>query len=291
MKVFWLLIGLALSSLAPLPSCAQGLFGVRPRPVHHFEDTQWYVGLVTGLTYSHPSVGQTYSEVASLVGTNPEKEYGSDDVQLGFTAGIVGTAALTPTLQVAASARYTTLTYSYQHSYQWEDVENPDNKLTSDHVHQHTLGYAEFPLHVRYGVPIQRFKPFFQAGIVYGRLLEAHKSITASTTDFASRSASAAVTTLQTIDVRNLYVKSYLGYSLGGGMAYNFGGVVVVLDAEYRRGFNTLTNASARYAGARSLAGLGNVPDDIKLNAVSGTLSFLFPLKFLTDKSFKPVIF
>ncbi len=291
MKVFIYLLSAGLSCLGCQSTNAQGLFGVRPRPVHHFEDTQWYVGLVSGITYGNPTVGQSHNELVSLSGPETEKQYGASDVRLGFSSGIAGTAALTPSIQIAASARYTTLKYNYQYAYQWIDEENPENQLVSEQNHQHTLGYLEFPLHVRYGIPLQRFKPFLQAGLVYGRLLQARKSLAASTTDFASGAATAVLTTTQATDITDLYVKSYMGYTLGGGMAYNFGGVVVVLDAEYRRGLNTLTNRDHRYTASRHLAGLGNVSDDIKLDAITGSMSFFFPLKFLTDKSFKPLIF
>lgn len=291
MKIFRYVLGIALVCIIAEASNAQGLFGVRPRPVHHFEDTQWYVGLVSGITYAHPTVGQSYAELLSLVGSEIDKQYGSDNVQLGISSGIAATAALTPSLQLSASVRYTTLKYTYQYSYGWMDEENPENQLVSEQTHQHALGYVEFPLHVRYGIPLQRFKPFVQAGLVYGRLLQARKSLAASTTDYASGAATSVLTVTQMTDITHLYVKSYVGYSLGGGMAYNFGGVVVVLDAEYRRGFNTITDRENRYTATRHLAGLGNVSDDIKLNAIMGTCSFYFPLKFLTDKSFKPVIF
>ena len=291
MKTYRYIFGIVLGCLLSEVTTAQGLFGVRPRPVHHFEDTQWYVGMVTGVTYSHPTVGQSHTELVSLVDARIDKEYEPDNVQLGFSGGIAATAALTPSLQISASVRYTTLKYAYQYTYHWMDEENAENQLLSEQTHNHTLGYVELPLHVRYGIPLQRFKPFVQAGLVYGRLLQARKSLAASTTDYASGSASSVLTTTQTTDITDMYVKSYLGYALGGGMSYNFGGVIIVADAEYRRGFNTITNRDNRFTATRHLAGLGNVPDDIKLNAITGTLSFFFPLKFLTDKSFKPLIF
>ncbi len=291
MKCYGYASAIALCCLFSGVTYAQGLFGVRPRPVHNFEDTQWYVGFVTGTTYAHATVVQSFSELIPLAESEFIKSYQVDDVSLGFSGGVAATAALTPSLQLCASARYTTLKYSYQYSYHWMDEENLENQLTAEHNHRHTLGYVEFPLSVRYGIPLQRFKPFAQVSLVYGRLIQARKSLDASTVDYASGSAASALTTTQTTDITGLYNKSYLGYALGGGMAYNFGGVVVVLDAEYRRGFNTIVYAENRYPAARELAGLGNVSDDIRLNAISGTVSFFFPLKFLTDKSFKPVIF
>ena len=291
MNIYRYILSVALYCLLVQPVSAQGLFGVRPRPVHHFEDTQWYVGLITGLSYAHPTIVEAHSELVPLTGEVTSKEYGSEVNRLGFNSGIAVTAALTPSLQISASTRYITMKYSYQYLYRWADDENPDNQLVSEQTHNQTLGYVELPLHVRYGIPLQRFKPFVQAGLVYGRLVQAHKSLIASDTDYASGSAIASQTVTQTTDITQGYVKSYQGYALGGGIAYNFGGIVLVVDAEYRRGFNTITDHENRYSASRHLAGLGNVPDDIKLNAIVGTCSFLFPLKFLTDKSFKPLIF
>ncbi len=147
------------------------------------------------------------------------------------------------------------------------------------------------PVSLRYTFPISRLKPFAQAGIVYGRLVAGHKELRSNSTDYASGQAVQAVRTHQTADVSSSYIKSRTGYTLGGGITYNFGGLMLVLDANYRQGLNTITSAKNRYAATRHLGGLGHVSDDIKLSAFSYSVSFLFPLKFITDKDFKPVIF
>ena len=154
-----------------------------------------------------------------------------------------------------------------------------------------SLGYLEVPLRVRYAFPIHRLKPFAQAGLVYGRRLEAHTTLVSRTTDYASGGAVSAERARQTADVSDSYLRSYLGYTLGGGVMYNFGGLMLILDANYQQGLHNITDAKARYTATRHVAGLGHVPDDIKLNALSYSVSFLFPMKFLTDKTFKPVTF
>ena len=271
---------------------AQGLFGVRQRPVNHFKGTQWYVGVTTGMNHAQVAVIQPYSEF-SLINTSAttEKDYRGAKIRAGYGAGISSIVAFTPYIQVSLSAKYNKLTYSYLQAYMWTDPENEKNQLVLSDEHIQSLGYLEMPLQVRYAFPIHRLKPFAQVGMVGGRLLQAHKELVSSSTDYASGGAVQSVSARQTSDVSESYIKSYIGYTLGGGVAYNFGGLMLVLDADYRRGFHTITNAKTRYTATRHLAGLGQIPDDVKLNALSYSVSFLFPLKFLTNKDFKPVIF
>ena len=139
--------------------------------------------------------------------------------------------------------------------------------------------------------PIGRLKPFVQGGIVYGRLLEARKELVSQRADYASGGGIQAQSVRQTSDVKDAFIKSYAGYALGGGVMYNFGGLMLIADANYRQGLHNITNAQTRYTATRHVAGLGQIPDDVKLNALSYSVSFLFPMKFLTDKTFKPVTF
>ena len=271
---------------------AQGLFGVRQRPVNHFKGTQWYVGVISGVNFARASVTESYSEF-SLINTTAtaEKEYQVADVRPGFSAGVSSTMAFTPYIQVVLSAKYSNVKYAYRQAYHWTDPEQEDNQLVIDDLHTVSLGYLEVPLQARYTFPIHRLKPFVQAGLVYGRLLEARKALVSYSTDYASGGTVETVSVQQTADVDASYIRSQAAYTLGGGLIYNFGGLMMVAEANYQRGFHTITSAKNRYTATRQLAGFGHVPDDVRINALSGSVSFLFPLKFLTDKSFKPVVF
>ena len=271
---------------------AQGIFGVRQRPVNHAKGTQWYVGAITGVNYARATVMQPFSEFSSVNSpSGTEKDYRVLPVQAGYSAGISTTIAYTPYVQMVLAVRYNQLRYAYRQAYQWSDPEREENQLRLDHNHSITLGYVEFPLQVRYAFPINRFKPFAQAGFVYGRLAEAHKELVIHTTDYASGGLVQSVSGQQTSEVSTSYLKSQAAYTLGGGIMYNFGGLMLVAEANYRRGLHNVTNTQTRYTATRHLEGLGHVPDDIQLHALSYSVSFLFPLKFLTSKVFKPVIF
>lgn len=271
---------------------AQGLFGPRQRPVPHFDGTQWYVGVTTGLNHSRPSVLERYSEF-SLINSSatPEKDYRAAGLRMGYSAGISSVLAFTPYIQVNLSAKYARFSYAYQQTYTWADPENEANQLVVDDEHLQSLGYLEVPLQLRYAFPINRLKPFAQAGIVYGRLLEAHKQLTSQGTDHASGGAVSAESIHQTSKITDSYLRSYVGYTLGGGAMYNFGGLMLLLEVNYQQGLHNVTRAETRYTATRHVAGLGQVPDDVKLNALSYSVSFLFPMKFLTSKTFKPVTF
>ncbi len=283
---------LLLSAFFGINAQAQGLFGMRQRPANHFEGTQWYVGMTTGMNFARPTVLERYSEF-SLIGAEAttDKEYGEAGLRAGYSAGVTSVMAFTPYIQISLSAQYTNTKFAYQQSYTWEDDENEVNRLVIEDEHVQSLGYLEFPLRVRYAFPINRLKPFVQGGIVYGRLVEARKEITSGSLDYASGGGVQASTVRQTSDITDAFIKSYVGYTLGGGLMYNFGGLMLVVDVNYQQGLHNITDTQARYTSTRHVAGLGQVPDDVKLNTLSYSVSFLFPMKFLTDKTFKPVTF
>lgn len=273
-------------------SNAQGLFGTRQRPVSHFKGTQWYVGVTTGMNHSRAVVLQSFSELSLANATNEvDKDYSILGSQTGYSAGIANVVALTPYLQMTLTARYNNMKYGYRQMYHWRDTENEFNQLIVNSDHIMSLGYVEFPLQVRYAFPINRFKPFIQAGLLYGRQVEARKRLTTRSTDYASGGPEESMLHQQTSDISALYLKSHAAYTLGGGVIYNFGGLMLVAEANYQRGLHNIANAKTRYTEARHLAGLGYVSDDIKLRSLTYSVSFLFPLKFLTDKDFQPVIF
>ena len=96
-----LIVGLL--TLVALVSGAQaqglrGLFGPRQRPVPHFDGTQWYVGVTTGMNYNRPTVLERYSEF-SLIGaeaTTTDKDYRGARLRAGYSAGISSVLAFTP---------------------------------------------------------------------------------------------------------------------------------------------------------------------------------------------------
>ena len=280
-------------SLGPIVQ-AQGLFGMRQRHQNQFKSTQWYIGFTTGATHSRAVALENHSEFSLINNSlSTDKEYQILHVPAGYSAGISTAVSLTANLQVSLTAKYNNLKYGYQQQYHWLDPENEENQLSVSDLHTVSLGYLELPFQIRYSfpIPIRRFKPFVQTGLVYGRLLDAHKKVVSQRIDYASGGSVQSISSQQTAKVSDSYIKSKGAYTLGGGVIYNFGGLMVLAEANYQQGLHTITNAKTRYTATRHLTGLGNVPDDINLHVLSYSVSFLFPLKFLTDKNFKPVIF
>ena len=258
-----------------------------------FGGSQWYVGFRSGASLIRPIVAERYSEFSAINSETAfaDKEYQSGSDNVGYHAGISLSYAKGPFLYITLSAVYNNMQYAYDQSYSWIDPENEQNTLLLDYEHRQSLYYLELPLTVRYAFPMGKFKPYALTGITYGRLLNAQKHVVVSGTDYASGGGVAFENAQQTSDVSASYIKSHAAALLGGGIQYNFGSVLATFDASYRYGLHNITRAEQRYAATRHLAGLGNVPDNIRFQGVECTVSLLFPLKFLTDRHFKPVTF
>ena len=132
-------------------------------------------------------------------------------------------------------------------------------------------------------------KPYLLGGFYYGYLLHASKEVKESGLDQASGGSVTFEEPTQATFISSLYIKSNMGYSYGGGIAYRAGTLTLTLDIIRKTGLNNISSAKNRYTETRKLPGFGNVQDDLKLNNLEISLSMLFPLKFLT-KDFKPVV-
>ncbi len=257
-----------------------------------FGASQWYVGLQMGANFSNPHPIVSYSEfsVNSLDGGGIEKQYHKRFKNSGKQIGLKTAFSPFRSVNVSLSGLYFDYAYGYTNTFGWQDQESPENALELNYDHEHHITYLEFPLVARYYlVPKGKIKPHVQAGFYYGLMLNAHKEVTESGIDRASGGQVAFSQPAYATFITPLYVKSQMGYLLGGGLTYRVGTLNMTLDVHHKKGLNSITNTKNRYSETRQILGFGNVQDDLKLNNLEISFSLMFPLKFLT-KDFKPIV-
>ncbi|MBC7451180.1 MAG: PorT family protein, partial [Cytophagales bacterium] len=178
--------------------------------------------------------------------------------------------------------------YSYSNEYQWTDTSDASNFLQLTFNQEVRLDYIELPLFVKYDILHGGLRPFVQAGFYYGILNSATKHLVVTGTDNASGNSRNFTQQDDVIGATDLFIKSSIGAAFGAGCSYKLGNVRLVLDATYRIGLNNITNVQNRYT-SNSLAGAGDVSDDLKLNNITFSFGILFPMKFLTSPAYKAV--
>lgn len=259
------------------------------------KQSQWFIGLKLGTNVTQATPLTLHSEFSNTTvqdtesPTEYEKNYRPRGQNFGSLIGLTGTFAPHPNLLISLQPSYSNIKYGYTSAFTWTDETNPNNAITLNYEHEQSLNYLETPLLVRYGFGRDKIKPYVQGGGFFGYLLNANKSVKTRGIDTASGGANEFDGGIQTTTVTPLYIKSQIGLMGGGGLAFNFGGIMVTASANYKKGFNNIVNTRERYQKARQLFGFGNVLDDVNLDSFEFSVTCMFPLKFLT-KSFEPII-
>ena len=118
-------------------------------------------------------------------------------------------------------------------------------------------------------------------GPYYGLLLNATRTIERSGTDSASGTLGIFTNQPKTMGVKDLYITSSVGIMGFVGASYDPGNIRMTLDLGYKLGLNNITNTENRYVNDE-LTAIGEAADDLKLNNLYLSLSFVFPLKFIS---------
>ncbi len=257
--------------------------------------SQWFIGIKMGTNVTQATPLSRHSEFSNTTGYSSEsaevyeKEYRPRTKNFGGLVGITGTFAPNPNLLISLQPAYSNLKYGYSSTFEWTDADNPENSLSLNYDHEQSLNYLETPLLVRYSFGRTKIRPYVQGGGFYGLLLNANKSVKTTGIDRASGGENEFNGGVQSTTVTSLYLKSQVGLIGGGGLAFNFGGIMVAVNANYKKGFNNIADTQKRYEETRQLFGFGNVLDNVNLDSFEFSLTCMFPLKFLT-KSFEPII-
>lgn len=256
-----------------------------------FGGSQWYIGLETGLNFTKVQPLADFQEFYRPSENLSSKAYNKRLTNSSQQIGIKAAFSPIKQLNISLAASYMTYSYGYQQQFIWENPEAPDQHVTIHYDHTLHLSYLELPLIARYHLlTTGKFRPYLLGGGYYGRLIQADKQLTESGMDRASGGNTTYTKTASSTFVKDMFLKSQLGYLWGGGFAYQPGTLTITVDIMHKQGVHNITDVRQRFSAARALPGFGNVQDDLKLSNLQVSVSLLFPLKFLT-KSFKPVTF
>lgn len=255
-----------------------------PAGLNEFLDKQLFVGIRGGMTLTKALPIERYAVFSSTTGNDSryDKKYHNFQTP-GPVAGIDITYKYLG-LSVSLQPNYRRYRFIYENDYVWTDSSG-EWSLELNYRQSNHLDYIELPLFVRYEFLQGALKPFIQAGLTYGYLFSAGKSIYISGEDAASGGQSFAAAPISE-NARELFIKTQLGYAAGAGVSWDIGNIRLVADIVYRRNTHTITNRSQRFTHNR-LAGSGDAMDDIRLRSFTFSIGCLFPTRFLNAQYYK----
>lgn len=260
----------------------------KPSPPSSFEsflNTQWWLGLRFGVNYTDPNSITKYN-VFSPVNYDPEtleKEYSVFSLaggQAGLTISFYHkgfSIGIQPTFKI--------MRYQYSNQFEWLGDGSEDAFETTVDVTQ-KLDVIEVPLIMKYEI-IKRGKvrPFVLAGLQQSFLISAQKKVEVEHVDYLSdnpQTYSGGTFALGNTD----RMKNFYGAVGGIGTSLDYANIRTVIEATYLRGLSSVTKNEDPFS-ENELVALGDVNDELKINNINISLSFVFPLRYI-DKTFQP---
>jgi hypothetical protein len=259
-------------------------FKKKPKNVgEDFLKTQWWLGIRGGANFTNVTPINRFS------GFNPinydeealEKTYKSFE-NPGFHVGMDVTFYHAG-FSISTFPSFFINNLAYESERVWVGDSEFDRYETNYAVDQ-SITYIDIPVAVKYDILQNKVRPFVMAGAFYSFRFAANKEVNIRETDYASGSPQSY--DRATINLNNPEeFKNNWGVLGGVGVSFDFWNIRTIIDFQYRHSFNSVVNASERFKETEFSA-FGELQDDYSLQNYSGSISFVFPLRYI-DSQFK----
>lgn len=249
------------------------------------------MGVKAGLNRSGVSVGDRYSVLAkSYSDIDYQKEYSKKN-KLAPQFSVMVTFLPIRKIGISFQPAFFSYKFSYGNEYTWMTEESSDPYYRLKFSFNNTLNYLELPLLAKYYLIDGNVLAFLQGGGFYGKLLNGNKRIKSTGIDNPGENEVISEQSKQSMDVNDLYIKTYMGWIAGGGVGFKADNFRIALEINYRRGLNNITNEKNRFSNNRLVNAYYDAPDDFSFTNWEASVSCSLPLDNLvhvtkkTDKS------
>jgi len=255
----------------------------KPGSNSDFLKTQWWLGIRSGINYTN------VTPLERFPGFNPvnydaeqlDKDY-QDFTMPAFHVGLDVTFYHAG-FSISTLPTFMRHNITYTSGTAW--IGDTDNeRFETDYETNQSVTFIDLPLTVKYDFLSGKIRPFLMAGGFYSFVFDANKSVNINETDFASGAPITYERTNINLNNRNEFVNNW-GVLGGIGASFDFWNIRTVIDIQYRHSFNSVVNASERYQES-VFSSFGEIQDDYNITNYSGSISFVFPLRYI-DSQFK----
>lgn len=248
-----------------------------------FLKTQWWLGIRGGANFTNVTPINRFS------GFNPinydeetlEKTYNEFE-NPGFHVGLDITFYHAG-FSLSTFPSFFIHNLSYESNRLWVGDTEFDRYETNYAVDQ-SVTFIDIPVALKYDILQNKVRPFVMAGAFYSFRFAANKEVNIRETDYASgapQQYDRAIINLSNPEEFN----NNWGVLGGLGVSFDFWNIRTIIDFQYRHSFNSVVNPSERFKETEFSA-FGELQDDYSIQNFSGSLSFVFPLRYI-DSQFK----
>lgn len=261
----------------------------RPAPgiggyAEEFLKTQWWLGIKVGINYTDPNPVTPYSSISTIgfPEQDMEKTYKTFSLP-GAQAGLDVTFYHRG-FAIGVQPTYKRIRYAYSSNRSWLGP-SLVNTFEMEYNIEQRIDAVDVPISIKYEI-IQsgKTRPFVMAGGYYSFITHAEKKVDITYTDNATGSPIPTSGGTQILGVTQQF-QNYAGVLGGLGVSLDYFNIRTVLEAVYLRGMTDITNNGKRFTQTE-LTSIGDVNDELKMDNINVSLSFVFPLRFI-DKQFQ----
>jgi hypothetical protein len=239
--------------------------------------SKWWLGLKAGINYTRPEVIQAHTVFYSPSDYTDEsyaKQYDVPFEHSSYQIGVVGGYAFTRHLSVFVQPTFVSAQFGYKTRYSWTDS---DVSIHISQTHVQVIQGIEVPLMFRLSLPYKKFRLYGQAGALFGTLLNAGKSVRATSLEIDPLEIQAFNWGTQNTQTRDDVASSWKGLISGGGLSYDLGYLRLGMECNYRFGLNNRSNPAKRL-DTPLISAFHDVADDLKTHQVEFSLVLSLPL-------------
>lgn len=249
-----------------------------------FLKTQWWLGIKIGINYTNPISATPYSSISTIGLPEQDLEKIYDVFSLpGAQAGLDITFYHAG-FSIGVQPTYKRIRYAYSNTRSWLGPNQVDAFDMAYDIEQR-IDAVDIPLSVKYEIIRSgKARPFVMAGGYYAFITHAEKKVDITYTDYATGTPIPTSGGTQILGVTNQF-QNFAGVLGGVGVSLDYFNIRTVLEAVYLRGLTDITNDGNRFT-QNELTSIGDVNDELKMDNINVSLSFVFPLRYI-DKQFQ----
>ena len=202
------------------------------------------------------------------------KDYNFFIQNVGMQMGFIVMYDINKIIKLSLQPSSNDYSYKYRNTYAWQGNTN----LEYETQYNQKLRFFEVPLILGFYMSYQKWQPYFQGGIYYGKIIDATTviSVVETSTNLAGSNQSLNYSTNS--NSRDLYRRNQFGVLAGAGLAYLAGKTRIGLEANYRLLLTNLNTTETQFVNNQVVSGNYDVPDKFKFSNLAITLNVVVPL-------------
>ncbi len=232
------------------------------------------LGIKGGVNFSLIVPYERFTVFSGQAPESYEKDYEAFSKNMGMQMGFILMYDITQIIKISLQPSMNDYVYKYNNTYEWAGK----TTLKYESKFAHSLRFFELPLIVGIYTTYPTWQPYMQAGIYYGKIIDAHSKIKTIETSNNLGSSDKELEYETAAYTADLYAKNHYGALVGGGISYITGNIRIGLEANYRLLISNLNTTETQYMNNQIVSSNYDVPDKFKFSNLEISLNLIVAL-------------